>query len=98
MTWTIAKIAAAGVLDAIPIAAVSIPAYAAENPGNAPIVLPAPLPADPATEPAPPPAPASHGEYYNPNDWYNTGADGGQTVGHVHAHVLGGRPLAWPPG
>ena len=58
MTRTIAKIAAAGVLAAIPIAAVSIPAYAAENPGGAPIVLPAPLPADPATEPAPPPAPA----------------------------------------
>ena len=29
---------------------------------------------------------------------FNTGADGGQTVGHVHAHVLGGRPLTWPPG
>jgi histidine triad (HIT) family protein len=29
---------------------------------------------------------------------FNTGADGGQTVGHAHAHVLGGRPLAWPPG
>jgi histidine triad (HIT) family protein len=29
---------------------------------------------------------------------FNTGEDGGQTVGHVHAHVLGGRPLAWPPG
>ncbi len=29
---------------------------------------------------------------------FNTGADGGQTVGHVHAHVLGGRPMAWPPG
>jgi histidine triad (HIT) family protein len=29
---------------------------------------------------------------------FNTGADAGQTVGHVHAHVLGGRPLAWPPG
>ncbi len=28
----------------------------------------------------------------------NTGGDGGQTVGHVHAHVLGGRPLTWPPG
>ena len=28
----------------------------------------------------------------------NTGADGGQTVFHVHAHVLGGRALAWPPG
>ena len=28
----------------------------------------------------------------------NTGADGGQSVGHVHVHVLGGRPLSWPPG
>ena len=29
---------------------------------------------------------------------FNTGRDGGQTVGHVHAHVLGGRPMTWPPG
>ncbi len=29
---------------------------------------------------------------------FNTGAHGGQTVGHVHAHVLGGRPMTWPPG
>lgn len=28
----------------------------------------------------------------------NTGGDGGQTVDHVHAHVLGGRALTWPPG
>lgn len=28
----------------------------------------------------------------------NTGADGGQTVGHLHLHVLGGRRLNWPPG
>ena len=28
----------------------------------------------------------------------NTGADGGQTVAHVHLHVLGGRPMGWPPG
>ena len=28
----------------------------------------------------------------------NSGADGGQTVGHLHLHVLGGRPMAWPPG
>ncbi|MEO7998810.1 MAG: histidine triad nucleotide-binding protein [Gemmatimonadaceae bacterium] len=28
----------------------------------------------------------------------NTGADGGQTVQHLHAHVLGGRAMAWPPG
>jgi histidine triad (HIT) family protein len=29
---------------------------------------------------------------------FNTGPDGGQTVDHVHAHVLGGRPMTWPPG
>ena len=28
----------------------------------------------------------------------NTNADGGQTVFHLHAHVLGGRAAAWPPG
>jgi histidine triad (HIT) family protein len=28
----------------------------------------------------------------------NSGADAGQTVHHVHLHVLGGRPLSWPPG
>jgi histidine triad (HIT) family protein len=28
----------------------------------------------------------------------NTNADGGQTVFHIHAHVLGGRILGWPPG
>ncbi|MBU6244778.1 MAG: histidine triad nucleotide-binding protein [Actinomycetales bacterium] len=28
----------------------------------------------------------------------NTGADAGQSVFHVHAHVLGGRSLTWPPG
>jgi histidine triad (HIT) family protein len=28
----------------------------------------------------------------------NTGADGGQTVDHLHLHLLGGRPMAWPPG
>lgn len=28
----------------------------------------------------------------------NTGDDGGQTVPHVHAHVLGGRRMGWPPG
>lgn len=28
----------------------------------------------------------------------NTGADAGQTVFHLHVHVLGGRPLTWPPG
>lgn len=29
---------------------------------------------------------------------FNTNADGGQTVLHLHAHVLGGRRLTWPPG
>ncbi|HEY7488597.1 MAG TPA: histidine triad nucleotide-binding protein [Streptosporangiaceae bacterium] len=29
---------------------------------------------------------------------FNTGAQAGQTVFHVHAHVLGGRGLNWPPG
>lgn len=28
----------------------------------------------------------------------NIGEDGGQTVKHLHFHVLGGRGLAWPPG
>jgi len=28
----------------------------------------------------------------------NTGSDGGQTVDHLHLHVLGGRPMTWPPG
>jgi histidine triad (HIT) family protein len=28
----------------------------------------------------------------------NKGADAGQTVFHIHVHVLGGRPLRWPPG
>lgn len=29
---------------------------------------------------------------------FNTGPQAGQTIFHAHAHVLGGRPLAWPPG
>jgi histidine triad (HIT) family protein len=28
----------------------------------------------------------------------NTGPDAGQTVFHVHVHLLGGRTLTWPPG
>ena len=28
----------------------------------------------------------------------NNGPDGGETVPHLHCHVLGGRSLAWPPG
>jgi hypothetical protein len=81
MTWTmsssvrsnVGKIAVAGVLIAIPTAAVSVPAYAAPGFGgvpNTPAVLPAPPPADPPPAP-PPPSPTaqpSNGEYYNPND------------------------------
>ncbi len=29
---------------------------------------------------------------------FNCNADAGQTVFHLHLHVLGGRALAWPPG
>jgi len=29
---------------------------------------------------------------------FNTGGDAGQTVFHVHAHVLAGRTFSWPPG
>ena len=29
---------------------------------------------------------------------FNTGDKGGQTVDHVHGHLLGGRQLNWPPG
>jgi hypothetical protein len=69
MTWAmssgvrtnIRKIAVAGVLIAIPTAAVSVPAYAAPGFGgtpNTPAVLPAPPPADPPTDaPQPPPLP-----------------------------------------
>ncbi len=28
----------------------------------------------------------------------NTGEDGGQTVYHLHLHILGGRHMTWPPG
>lgn len=28
----------------------------------------------------------------------NTGPDGGQSVSHLHLHVMGGRGLGWPPG
>lgn len=29
---------------------------------------------------------------------FNTGPDAGQSVPHVHGHVLGGRQIGWPPG
>ena len=28
----------------------------------------------------------------------NTGAEAGQTIFHLHLHIIGGRPLTWPPG
>jgi histidine triad (HIT) family protein len=28
----------------------------------------------------------------------NSGPDAGQTVDHLHVHLLGGRPMGWPPG
>ncbi len=28
----------------------------------------------------------------------NNGRDGGESVPHLHCHVLGGRPMLWPPG
>ncbi len=28
----------------------------------------------------------------------NAGTDGGQTVPHLHAHIMGGRQMSWPPG
>ncbi len=36
-----------------------------------------------------------------PDGWrwvFNTGPAGGQSVQHVHGHVLGGRQMTWPPG
>jgi histidine triad (HIT) family protein len=29
---------------------------------------------------------------------FNTNRDAGQTVFHIHLHLLGGRPMTWPPG
>ena len=38
---------------------------------------------------------------YDLHDWrtvINTGEDAGQTVFHLHLHLIGGRKLEWPPG
>lgn len=46
-------------------------------------------------------AAAEIGEKYGPDGYrvvINQGSDGGQTVHHLHAHVLAGRPMTWPPG
>ena len=29
---------------------------------------------------------------------FNNGPDAGEAVPHLHCHILGGRPMAWPPG
>lgn len=29
---------------------------------------------------------------------FNVGSEGGQTVPHLHLHLIGGRQMAWPPG
>ena len=29
---------------------------------------------------------------------FNTNADAGQTVHHIHLHIIGGRSMTWPPG
>jgi hypothetical protein len=87
MTWarssgvrsSIAKIAVAGVLIGIPVAAVSFPAYAAPDLGGASNVLPAPLPADPPTiapPPPPPPAPPQVNYGYT-EDWWGWSGDPG---------------------
>jgi histidine triad (HIT) family protein len=46
-------------------------------------------------------AAAEIGESFGPGGYRvvaNTGKDGGQTVNHLHLHVLGGRQMTWPPG
>ncbi|WP_459894413.1 histidine triad nucleotide-binding protein [Hydrogenobaculum acidophilum] len=29
---------------------------------------------------------------------FNIGEYGGQTINHIHLHIIGGRPMMWPPG
>ena len=46
-------------------------------------------------------AAAELGKQFGPDGYrlvINEGRDGGQTVFHLHLHVLAGRPLRWPPG
>lgn len=46
-------------------------------------------------------AAAQLGDGYGENGFrlvVNAGVDGGQTVKHVHIHVLAGRAMSWPPG
>lgn len=46
-------------------------------------------------------AAAELGQRFGPSGYrvvINEGDDGGQTVHHLHAHVLAGRRMAWPPG
>jgi histidine triad (HIT) family protein len=43
----------------------------------------------------------AHDDGLDPNGYRivaNVGSDGGQTVQHLHLHVLGGRHMTWPPG
>jgi hypothetical protein len=80
MRRTITKIAVAGVFIALPVAGVTVPAFAAPGIANVPAVLPAPLPADPPPTIAPPPPapPQPRGEELNAiEDWWAYGSDAG---------------------
>jgi hypothetical protein len=76
---SLAKIAVAGVVSGIPLAAVSVPAYAVPGFGGAANVLPAPVPADPPTiaPPPPTPPPPTHAHHAETEDWWGYGMDSG---------------------